>query len=177
MCERLLRQSVCLHSQSPPQKLCVDDESLDSLVLVRTGAAINEGASQPRRCLKNKTTTTTTTKHTHTKRVKTLLILALYIQARPPSFKTFRMVIIALERVFLSTLTHFESCDPCRTKIKVELNNVYGFLGCSFYKQNNYRNLYPTQLHLQKGPRPTHRFKRYKGQLKFSRENPSRMRR
>ena len=49
MCERLLRQSVCLHSQSPPQKLCVDDESLDSLVLVRTGAAINEGASQPRR--------------------------------------------------------------------------------------------------------------------------------
>ena len=35
MCERLLRQSVCLHSQSPPQKLCVDDESLDSLVLVR----------------------------------------------------------------------------------------------------------------------------------------------
>ena len=51
MCERLLRQSVCLHSQSPPQKLCVDDESLDSLVLVRTGAAINEGASQPRRVL------------------------------------------------------------------------------------------------------------------------------
>ena len=49
MCERLLRQSVCLHSQSPAQKLCVDDESLDSLVLVRTGAAINEGASQPRR--------------------------------------------------------------------------------------------------------------------------------
>ena len=49
MCERLLRQSICLHSQSPPQKLCVDDESLDSLVLVRTGAAINEGASQPRR--------------------------------------------------------------------------------------------------------------------------------
>ena len=49
MCERLLRQSVCLHSQSPPQKLCVDDESHDSLVLVRTGAAINEGASQPRR--------------------------------------------------------------------------------------------------------------------------------
>ena len=51
MCEHLLRQSVCLHSQSPPQKLCVDDESLslDSLVLVRTGAAINEGASQPRR--------------------------------------------------------------------------------------------------------------------------------
>ena len=49
MCERLLRQSVCLHSQSPPQKLCVVDESLDSLVLVRTGAAINEGASQPRR--------------------------------------------------------------------------------------------------------------------------------
>ena len=49
MCERLLRQSVCLHTQSPPQKLCVDDESLDSLVLVRTGAAINEGASQPRR--------------------------------------------------------------------------------------------------------------------------------
>ena len=49
MCERLLRQSDCLHSQSPPQKLCVDDESLDSLVLVRTGAAINEGASQPRR--------------------------------------------------------------------------------------------------------------------------------
>ena len=49
MRERLLRQSVCLHSQSPPQKLCVDDESLDSLVLVRTGAAINEGASQPRR--------------------------------------------------------------------------------------------------------------------------------
>ena len=33
------------------QKLCVDDESLDSLVLVRTGAAINEGASQPRRAL------------------------------------------------------------------------------------------------------------------------------
>ena len=31
MCERLLRQSVCLHSQSPPQKLCVDDESLHSL--------------------------------------------------------------------------------------------------------------------------------------------------
>ena len=27
----------------------MDDESLDSLVLVRTGAAINEGASQPRR--------------------------------------------------------------------------------------------------------------------------------
>ena len=51
MCERLLRQSVCLHSQSPPQKLCVDDESLDSLVLVRTGAAINEGASQPPRIL------------------------------------------------------------------------------------------------------------------------------
>ena len=51
MCERLLRQSVCLHSQSPPQKLCVDDESLDSLVLVRTGAAINEGALQPRRML------------------------------------------------------------------------------------------------------------------------------
>ena len=49
MCERLLRQSVCHNSQSPPQKLCVDDESLDSLVLVRTGAAINEGASQPRR--------------------------------------------------------------------------------------------------------------------------------
>ena len=49
MCEGLLRQSVCLHSQSPPQKLCVDDESLDSLVLVRTGVAINEGASQPRR--------------------------------------------------------------------------------------------------------------------------------
>ena len=49
MGERLLRQSVCLHSQSPPQKLCVDDESLDSLVLVRTGAAIAEGASQPRR--------------------------------------------------------------------------------------------------------------------------------
>ena len=49
MCERLLRQSVYLHSQSPPQKLCVDDESLDSLVLVRTGAAIAEGASQPRR--------------------------------------------------------------------------------------------------------------------------------
>ena len=49
MCERLLRQSVCLHSQSPPQKLCVDDESLDSLVLVRTGAAIAEVASQPRR--------------------------------------------------------------------------------------------------------------------------------
>ena len=49
MCERLLRKGVCLHSQSPPQKLCVDDESLDSLVLVRTGAAINEGASQPRR--------------------------------------------------------------------------------------------------------------------------------
>ena len=49
MCERLLRQSVCLHSQSPPQKLCVDDESLDSLVLVHTGAAIAEGASQPRR--------------------------------------------------------------------------------------------------------------------------------
>ena len=49
MCERLLRQSVCLQSQSPPQKLCVDDESLDSLVLVRTGAAIAEGASQPRR--------------------------------------------------------------------------------------------------------------------------------
>ena len=49
MCERLLRQSVCLHSQSPPQKLCVDDESLDSFVLVRTGAAIDEGASQPRR--------------------------------------------------------------------------------------------------------------------------------
>ena len=49
MCERLLRQSVCLHSQPPPQKLCVDDESLDSVVLVRTGAAINEGASQPRR--------------------------------------------------------------------------------------------------------------------------------
>ena len=42
-------KSVCLHSQSQPQKLCVDDESLDSLVLVRTGAAINEGASQPRR--------------------------------------------------------------------------------------------------------------------------------
>ena len=35
--------------KSPAQKLCVDDESLDSLVLVRTGAAINEGASQPRR--------------------------------------------------------------------------------------------------------------------------------
>ena len=51
MCERLLRQSVCLHSQSPPQKLCMDDESLDSLVLVRTCAAINEGASQPRRPL------------------------------------------------------------------------------------------------------------------------------
>ena len=49
MCERLLRQSVCLHSQSPPQKLCMGDESLDSLVLVRTGAAIAEGASQPRR--------------------------------------------------------------------------------------------------------------------------------
>ena len=49
MCERLLRQSVCLNSQSSPQKLCVDDESLDSLVLVRTGAAIAEGASQPRR--------------------------------------------------------------------------------------------------------------------------------
>ena len=49
MCERLLRQSVCLQSQSPPQKLCVDDEPLDSLVLVRTGAAIAEGASQPRR--------------------------------------------------------------------------------------------------------------------------------
>ena len=49
MRERLLRQSVCLHSQSPPQKLCVDDESLDSLVLVRIGAAIAEGASQPRR--------------------------------------------------------------------------------------------------------------------------------
>ena len=49
MCKRLLRQSVCLRSQSPPQKLCVDDESLDSLVLVRTGAAIAEGASQPRR--------------------------------------------------------------------------------------------------------------------------------
>ena len=49
MCERLLRQSVCLHSQSPPQKLSVDDESLDSLVLVRTGASIAEGASQPRR--------------------------------------------------------------------------------------------------------------------------------
>ena len=49
MCERLLRQSFCLHSQSPPQKLCVDDESLDLLVLVRTGAAMNEGASQPRR--------------------------------------------------------------------------------------------------------------------------------
>ena len=53
MCERLLRQSVCLHSQSPPQKLCADDESLDSLVLVRTGAAINEGASQPRRYSKH----------------------------------------------------------------------------------------------------------------------------
>ena len=49
MCERLLRQSVCLHSQSAPQKLCVDDESLDLLVLVRIGAAIAEGASQPRR--------------------------------------------------------------------------------------------------------------------------------
>ena len=48
MCERLLRQSVCLHSQSPPQKLCVDDESLDSLVFLRIGAAIAEGASQPR---------------------------------------------------------------------------------------------------------------------------------
>ena len=24
-------KSVCLHSQSPPRKLCVDDESLDSL--------------------------------------------------------------------------------------------------------------------------------------------------
>ena len=46
MCERLLRQSVCLHSQSPPQKLCVDDESLDSLVFVRTCAAIAEGASR-----------------------------------------------------------------------------------------------------------------------------------
>ena len=53
MCERLLRQSVYLHSQSPPQKLCVDDESHDSLVLVRTGAAIAEGASQPRRRLRN----------------------------------------------------------------------------------------------------------------------------
>ena len=31
MRERLLRQSVCLYSQSPPSKLCVDDESLDSL--------------------------------------------------------------------------------------------------------------------------------------------------
>ena len=56
MCERLLRQSVCLHSQSPPQKLCVDDESLDSFVLVRTGAAINEGASQPRRLNRNLST-------------------------------------------------------------------------------------------------------------------------
>ena len=49
MCERLLRQSVCLQSQSTPRKLCVDDELLDSLVLVRSGAAIAEGASQPRR--------------------------------------------------------------------------------------------------------------------------------
>ena len=48
MCKRLLRQIVCLHSQSPPQKLCVDDESLDSLVFVRTDDAIAEGASQPR---------------------------------------------------------------------------------------------------------------------------------
>ena len=31
MHERLLRQSFCLHSQPPPRKLCVDDESLDSL--------------------------------------------------------------------------------------------------------------------------------------------------
>ena len=51
MREHLLRQSVCLHSQSPPRKLCVDDESLDSLGLVRTGAAINQGASHPRRFL------------------------------------------------------------------------------------------------------------------------------
>ena len=31
MRQRLLRQSVCLHSQLRPRKLCVDDESLDSL--------------------------------------------------------------------------------------------------------------------------------------------------
>ena len=30
--------------------LAPDDDDDDSLVLVRTGAAINEGASQPRRC-------------------------------------------------------------------------------------------------------------------------------
>ena len=31
MRKRLLRQSVCLHSQSRPRKLCVDDDLLDSL--------------------------------------------------------------------------------------------------------------------------------------------------
>ena len=31
MCKRLLRHSVCLHSQPPSRKLCVNDESLDSL--------------------------------------------------------------------------------------------------------------------------------------------------
>ena len=46
MCESLLRQSVCLHSQSInqslPRKLCGDDESL------RTGAAIAEGGPRIR---------------------------------------------------------------------------------------------------------------------------------
>ena len=32
MRERLLRQSICLHSQPPPRKLCVDDESKIHLV-------------------------------------------------------------------------------------------------------------------------------------------------
>ena len=47
MRERLLRLSVCLHSQLPPRKVCVDDEPLRFTWLVRATAAIAKGAWHP----------------------------------------------------------------------------------------------------------------------------------
>ena len=48
----LLRQSICLHSQPPPRKLCVVYENsivLSHVITIEVSAAITEGAWQPRR--------------------------------------------------------------------------------------------------------------------------------